>query len=169
MIPSATPRGATSAWGDSPRRSTPRTVRSSPRPRSRSDSGGIAKASGRSRGANAGARDGWHPHLPRRYCVGDVGGERGDRASDCQPNRQGDFSRWLADVTADLGFVTSPDLPDAGTYREEAAKEWLTAWVESFVGHRIEGSDFIDAGDKVFYEILQRGRPLGSRVAVEGR
>src|SRR5262245_12479519 len=82
---------------------------------------------------------------------------------------QGDFSSWLDDVTDDFVFVTSPDLPDAGTYREEAAKEWLTAWVESFVGHRIEGSDFIDAGDKVFYEILQRGRPLGSRVAVEGR
>ena len=82
---------------------------------------------------------------------------------------QGDFSRWLDDFTDDLVFVTSPDLPDAGTYRGEAAKEWLTAWVESFVGHTIEGSDFIDAGDKVFYEIFQRGRPPGSKGAVEGR
>ncbi len=82
---------------------------------------------------------------------------------------QGDFSRWLDDVTDDFVFVTSPDVPDAGTYQEEAAREWVTAWVESFVGHTIEGSDFIDAGDKVFYEIFQRGRPPGSKVAVEGR
>ena len=82
---------------------------------------------------------------------------------------QGDFSRWLDDVTDDFVFVTSPDIPDAGTYRGEAAKDWLTAWVESFVGHTIEASDFIDAGDKVFYAILQRGRPPGSQVAVEGR
>src|SRR5262245_55691624 len=82
---------------------------------------------------------------------------------------QGDFSRWLDYVTDDFVFVTSPDLPDAGTYRGEAAKEWLTAWVESFVGHTIEASDFIDAGDKVFFEIFQRGRPPGSQVAVEGR
>ena len=52
---------------------------------------------------------------------------------------QGDFSRWLDDFTDDFVFVTSPDIPDAGTYRGEAAKEWLTAWVESFVGHTIEG------------------------------
>ncbi len=82
---------------------------------------------------------------------------------------QGDFSRWLDDVTDDFVFVTSPDIPDAGTYREEAAREWLTAWVESFGEHTIEGSDLIDAGDKVFYEILQRGNPPGGQVAVEGR
>ena len=75
----------------------------------------------------------------------------------------------MDDVTDDFVFVTSPDLPDAGSYRGEAAKEWLTAWVESFVGHTVEGSDLIDAGDKVFYEILQQGRPPGGKVAVEGR
>ena len=75
----------------------------------------------------------------------------------------------MDDVTDDFVFVTSPDLPDAGTYRGEAAKEWVTAWVESFVGHTIEASDFIDTGDKVFFEIFQRGRPPGSQVAVEGR
>jgi ketosteroid isomerase-like protein len=82
---------------------------------------------------------------------------------------QGDFSRWLDNVTDDFVFVTSPDLPDAGTYRGEAAKEWVTAWVESFVGHTIEASDLTDAGDQVFFEIFQRGRPPGSQVAVEGR
>jgi ketosteroid isomerase-like protein len=82
---------------------------------------------------------------------------------------RGDFSRWFDLNTEDLVFVTSPDIPDAGTYRGEAATEWVTSWVESFVGHTIKASDFIDAGDKVFFEILQRGRPPGSQVAVEGR
>jgi ketosteroid isomerase-like protein len=82
---------------------------------------------------------------------------------------RGDFSRWFDNVTDDFVFVTSPDIPDSGTYRGEAAREWATAWVESFVGHTIKASNFIDAGDKVFCEILQRGRPPGSQVPVEGR
>jgi ketosteroid isomerase-like protein len=81
----------------------------------------------------------------------------------------GDFSRWLDEVTDDFVFVTSRELPDAGTYRGEGAKQWLTAWVESFEGHTIEATNFIDNGDKVVFAILQRGRPRDSQVAVEGR
>jgi ketosteroid isomerase-like protein len=43
------------------------------------------------------------------------------------------------------------------------------AWVESFEGHTMQASDFIDGGDKVFFAIFQRGRPRGSEVPVEGR
>jgi ketosteroid isomerase-like protein len=82
---------------------------------------------------------------------------------------RGDFSRWFAEVTDDFVLVTSPDIPDSGTYRGEAAREWVTAWVESLVGQTMEASDFIDAGDKVFFEILQRGRPHGTQLPVEGR
>ena len=82
---------------------------------------------------------------------------------------QGDFSRWFSAVTGDFVFVASPDVPDGGTYRGEEAKQWITAWVESFEGHTIEATDIIDGGDKVFFEIHQRGRPRGSQVSVEGR
>jgi ketosteroid isomerase-like protein len=82
---------------------------------------------------------------------------------------RGDFSRWVDEVADDFVFVTSPDIPDAGTYRGKAARDWITAWVESFEGHAMEASDFIDAGDKVFFALLQRGRPRGSQVAVQGR
>ena len=85
------------------------------------------------------------------------------------PTARGDFSRWFDELADDFVFVTSPDLPDAGTYRGAVAREWITAWVESFVGHTIKASHFVDVGDKVFFEILQRGRPPGSQVAVEGR
>ena len=85
------------------------------------------------------------------------------------PTARGDFSRWFDEVTDDFVFVTSPDIPDAGTYQGEAARDWVMAWVGSFEGHTIEASDFIDGGDKVFFEIFQRGRPRGSEVPVEGR
>ena len=82
---------------------------------------------------------------------------------------RGDFSRWFAWVTDDFVLVTSPEVPDAGTYRGEEARQWITAWVESFEGHTIEATDFIDGGDKVVFAIFQRGRPRKSQVAVEGR
>ena len=81
---------------------------------------------------------------------------------------RGDFSSF-ANVTDDFVFVASPELPDAGTYRGEAAKRWMTAWVESFEGHTIEATEIIDADDKVLVGILQRGRPRGSQTVVEGR
>ncbi len=81
---------------------------------------------------------------------------------------RGHFSR-MADVADDFELVTTPENPDAGTYRGEAAIRWLTAWVESFDGHTIEATEIIDAGDKVVLAILQRGRPRGSQTVVEGR
>jgi ketosteroid isomerase-like protein len=82
---------------------------------------------------------------------------------------RGDFSAW-ADLPDDFEFVASPELPDAGTYRGEAATRWMTAWVESSEGHTIKATEIIDASDdKVFVAILQRGRPRGSQRVVEGR
>jgi ketosteroid isomerase-like protein len=80
---------------------------------------------------------------------------------------RGDFSAW-DDLPDDVEFVTSPEVPDAGTYRGVAAIRWMKAWVESFEGHTIEAREIIDAGDKVFVAILQRGRPRGSQTVVEG-
>jgi ketosteroid isomerase-like protein len=65
--------------------------------------------------------------------------------------------------------VASPEVPDAGTYRGEEARRWITTWAESFEGYTIEATEFIDAGDRVLLGILQRGRPRGSQAAVEGR
>ena len=82
---------------------------------------------------------------------------------------RGDFSRWFDEVTDDFVFVTSPDVPDAGTYRGEVARNWIMAWVESFEGHTMQASEFIDADDKVVSALVQRGRPRGSQATVEGR
>lgn len=86
-----------------------------------------------------------------------------------EPMARGDFSRWFDYVTDDFVFVTSPDIPDAGTYRGERARDWITAWFESFEGHSMEASDFVDRDDRVFFTILQRGRPPGGEIPVEGR
>jgi ketosteroid isomerase-like protein len=86
-----------------------------------------------------------------------------------EPLAQGDFSRLFDGFADDFVFVTSPDIPDAGTYQGEAARDWIMAWVGSFEGHTIEASNFIGGGDKVFFAIFQRGRPRGSEVPVEGQ
>jgi ketosteroid isomerase-like protein len=80
----------------------------------------------------------------------------------------GDFSSF-AEYPDDLEFVTDPAMPDAGTYRGEAARRWTTAWVESFDQLAMEATEIVDAGDKVVVAILQRGRPHGSQAVVEGR
>ena len=73
----------------------------------------------------------------------------------------GDFS-GLANVADEFEWVSSPELPNAGTYRGEAAKRWIAAWVESFEGFTAEATEIIDAGDKVFVAISQRGGVHGS-------
>jgi ketosteroid isomerase-like protein len=81
---------------------------------------------------------------------------------------RGDFSA-LAELGDDFEFVTSPELPDAGAYRGEAALGWMRTWVESFDQLTMEATEIIDAGDKVVVGLFQRGRPHGSKTAVEGR
>jgi ketosteroid isomerase-like protein len=81
---------------------------------------------------------------------------------------RGDFSAF-ADLPDDFEFVTSPEVPDAGTYHGAAAIEWMTAWVESFDGHTMQATEIIDCGENVLVTFLQRGRPRGSQTVVEGR
>jgi ketosteroid isomerase-like protein len=80
----------------------------------------------------------------------------------------GDFSSF-ATLRDDFKLVTSPELPDAGTYRGGEAISWMTAWVESFEDLTMEASEIIDAGDKVVIALHQRGRPHGSQSVFEGR
>jgi ketosteroid isomerase-like protein len=81
---------------------------------------------------------------------------------------RGDFSSF-ASLRDDFKLTTSPELPDAGTYRGRAAISWMTAWVESFEDLTMEATEIVDAGDKVVIALHQRGRPRGSQSVVEGR
>jgi ketosteroid isomerase-like protein len=80
----------------------------------------------------------------------------------------GDFSP-IGALGDDFELVISPDAPDAGTYRGEAARRWLRAWVASFEEMRIEATEILDCGDKVFLGMTQRGRPPGSAASVQGQ
>lgn len=81
---------------------------------------------------------------------------------------RGDFSHF-ATLADDFELVTSPENPDGGSYRGEAARLWLAAWVESFDQLTIEATEITGAGDKVLLVLLQRGRPHGSTTVMEGR
>jgi ketosteroid isomerase-like protein len=82
---------------------------------------------------------------------------------------RGDFSSY-ADLPDEFELVLAPEMPDAGTYRGAAAREWATAWVNSFDRLRQEPIEFIDAGDdQVLVEFIQRGWTAGSDVPVELR
>ena len=82
---------------------------------------------------------------------------------------RGDFS-FIGEVFADgFEFVTSPEMPDAGTYRGEKARQWMLSWVGSFEGLTMEATEIVGAGEKVLVGIFQRGRLLDSETSVEGR
>src|SRR5829696_1400397 len=79
---------------------------------------------------------------------------------------RGDFSAY-SELPDDFELVLAPEMPDAGSYRGDAARRWLKSWVESFERLTIEAIEFIDAGDRVMIELLQRGQLAGSDEAVE--
>ena len=82
---------------------------------------------------------------------------------------RGDFSAF-ADLPDEFELVLAPEMPDAGTYRGAAARDWAGAWVNSFDRLTQEPIEFIDAGDdQVLVEFIQRGWTAGSDVPVELR
>jgi ketosteroid isomerase-like protein len=81
---------------------------------------------------------------------------------------RGDFA-FNADLPDDFELVTAAQMPDAGTYRGREARDWLNGWIASFERLTLTPIEFIDAGDKVVVEFLQRGYPRGSTTAVELR
>jgi ketosteroid isomerase-like protein len=61
-------------------------------------------------------------------------------------------------------------LPEAGLYRgREAMAEWFRKWIGTWAEYEAEAPEFIDAGDHVVVEHIQRGRGKGSGVYGELR
>jgi ketosteroid isomerase-like protein len=81
---------------------------------------------------------------------------------------RGDFGS-ADDLGDDFEVATAPQMPDAGTYRGEAARSWLNAWVKSFQSLTMDPVAFIDAGSLVVVEFIQKGTPRGGNTAVELR
>jgi len=79
---------------------------------------------------------------------------------------RGDFSAY-SELPDDFELVLASEMPDAGSYRGDAARRWLRSWVESFDRLTVEAVEFTDAGDQVMIELLQRGWLAGSDDPVE--
>ena len=79
----------------------------------------------------------------------------------------GDFSP-IGLLSHDVELVSSPDVPDAGSYRGEEARRWLRARVIAFEGMtiEIEANEILGTGDKVFLEMRV---PPGGAAELEGR
>jgi hypothetical protein len=61
-------------------------------------------------------------------------------------------------------------MPDAGTYRGEAARKWLMAWVDAFESLTLTPVEILDGrDDRVMAEFVQRGIPRGGSTLVELR
>jgi ketosteroid isomerase-like protein len=82
---------------------------------------------------------------------------------------RGEFNSALATLPDDFEFVTAAEMPDAGTYRGQAARHWIRAYIDSFDGYAEEATEIMDAGDKVLIALIQHGRPRGSDMPVESR
>ena len=110
----------------------------------------------------------WSARLVARYCDAmsqenvDAVREEFERFS------RGDFSR-IAGLPDDVEVVTSREMPDAGTYRGQEAREWMSGWVDSFDSLTLAPTEFLEAGDQVMVEFVQRGIPRGGNTPVELR
>jgi ketosteroid isomerase-like protein len=80
----------------------------------------------------------------------------------------GDFGSLEEEFDPDFEFVTSPELPDAATYRGEDARRWFQEWLGSFEELVLEAREFLEAGEKVTVNVRQRGRPRGTAAEVSG-
>src|SRR5215211_4947381 len=58
----------------------------------------------------------------------------------------------------------APDwLPEAGLYRgPEGIADWFRRWLGTWGEYEVEAAEYIDAGDQVAVEHIQRGRGKGS-------
>jgi ketosteroid isomerase-like protein len=82
---------------------------------------------------------------------------------------RGDFSTAFEGMDDDFVFVTAVEMPDAGTYRGQDARDWILAYVASFDDFTQEATEILDAGDTVVVGLVQKGCPRGSDVPVESR
>jgi ketosteroid isomerase-like protein len=81
---------------------------------------------------------------------------------------RGDFS-GIEELPDDFEVNTAREMPDAGTYRGEAARKWLRAWVDSFDSLTMELAELTDTGAGVLAEFVQRGVPRGGSTPLEVR
>ena len=79
---------------------------------------------------------------------------------------RGDFEGMVADLSPDFEYIPSGLLPDTeDSYRGRDEFKRFMGWlVDQFDDARVEAHEFIDADDKVFLSMTNRGRGKASGV-----
>jgi hypothetical protein len=86
------------------------------------------------------------------------------------PRSSSDTSNVLSLFDENVEFHGPDWLPEAGLYRgPESIAEWFRKWIGTWAEYEAEAREFIDAGDHVVVEHIQRGRGKGSGVYGELR
>ena len=82
----------------------------------------------------------------------------------------GDIERALEFADRDVVTFRAPPLPDARAYHgREGMLQTYVEWTAEFGEFEMTTEQFVDAGDHVMVEILQRGEGQASGAVVEGR
>jgi uncharacterized protein len=82
----------------------------------------------------------------------------------------GDVDKALEHLHPDAVTFRAPPLPDAGTYHgREGLLRAYADWIVDFEDFVMTAEEFVDAGDRVVVEVVQRGRGQVSGAVVEGR
>jgi ketosteroid isomerase-like protein len=82
----------------------------------------------------------------------------------------GDIDWVRENMHPDAVTHRAPPLPDARTYHGfDGLIQSYADWTADFDGFEMATGEFIDAGERVVVEILQRGRGRASGAVVEGR
>ena len=83
---------------------------------------------------------------------------------------RGEVDRALEFADPDIVCVRAPPIPDPQTYHGlDGVLQMYADWTTDFDDFEMEARDYDEVGDRVFGEIIQRGRGKASGVMVVGR
>ena len=83
---------------------------------------------------------------------------------------EGDFSAGADLYDSDVEFVIGPGFPDTGTYHGlEGVLRYTRLFLEPWTRLTIEAEETIEAGDRFFVAVCQRGMGTGSGAVTDFR
>jgi ketosteroid isomerase-like protein len=83
---------------------------------------------------------------------------------------RGDVEKAVELIHPDIVSVRMPPIPDPGTYYGvEGIQQMYDDWTAEFGEFEMEPTEFIEAGDQVLVEMIQRGTGRSSGAVVVGR
>jgi ketosteroid isomerase-like protein len=84
--------------------------------------------------------------------------------------RSGGLEETLRYADPDIECRRMPPLPDPQTYHGiDGVRQMYADWTADFEDFEMEPLQYVERGDRVFVEMLQRGTGRASGVTVEGR